>query len=181
MEERNEQQALLESVRAALEGCDEQEREAFGHELAALAEGFAGAAEWEAEQLARSEARAQMEQRLAEYQQQVGALRLQAQELEQMKRAAAAAFFVQAGAVDGEYLAERLGEQIRFQDGEIGEPAALIKAAREQYPALFKKELVGVRPAEVKEIHEPVRELSFLERARLYEQRPMDYRRAFGR
>ena len=65
MEERNEQQALLESVRAALEGCDEQEREALGHELAALAEGFAGAAEWEAEQLARSEARAQMEQRLA--------------------------------------------------------------------------------------------------------------------
>lgn len=182
MEERNEQQELLERVRMALDSCgDEQEKEVFGHELAAMAEGFADAAAWEAEQRTRREAGAQMEQRLTAYEQQIDMLRVQAQELEQMKKAVSAAFFAQAGAVDGEYLAARMGEQLRFKNGILEEPAALIKAAREQYPALFKKELTGVRPAAVKEIHEPVRELSFLERARLFEERPGDYRRAFGK
>ena len=182
MEEMNERQELLEKVRTALDGCaDEQEKEAFGHELAAMAEGFADAAAWEAEQLAQSETRGRMEQRLTAYEQQIDMLSVQAQELEQMKKVVAAAFFAQAGAVDGEYLAVRMGEQIWFKDGELQEPAALIKAAREQYPALFRKELTGVRPAEVREINEPVRELSFLERARLFEERPGDYHRAFGR
>ncbi len=173
--------AALGSLRAELDKMEDEQKAAFLAELAALAEGYEDADSYRAARAADADARAGLEQTIAQYAQDNQLLRVQAEELALMKKAAAAQLFVQAGAVDGEYLAERLRENIRFSGGQLQEPEALAKLAREQYPGLFRRELTGVRPAEVKEVREPARELSFLERARLFEERPGDYRMAFGR
>lgn len=179
----SEWEELLEQVREALRQLDkegdEEAKDAFGQELAAMAEGFADAESWEAARQAEEEKYAELEQKIAAYEQDIQRLEALAQELEQMKKQVVAQLFIQAGAIDGEYLAEQIGQQVRFENGQIWQPEQLVQAAREQFPGLFKKKLDGVRPAEVKEVREPVGEMSFLERVRMFQERPGEYRRVF--
>lgn len=176
---------LLENVRAALEGLagdeNRETRRIFCRELAAMAEGFSDADSWETARKAEMERRTELEQKIAEYGQDIRRLEMLEQELIQMKEAAAAQLFAQAGAIDGAYLAGQMQQQICFADGRLQQPEQLVQKARERFPGLFRKKLEGVRPAEVKEMREPAGEMSFLERARMFQERPGEYRRTFSR
>jgi hypothetical protein len=176
----DQMEEILEQVKEMLDGLEGEEREAFCRQLAALAEGFADEESWaEAQQADRSE-KEELAARSEEMEQEIARLQAEEEELQLMKKAAAAEIFVRAGALDGEYLVEKMSERIIFSGGKPVQPEEMVLEARKEYPALFLRQLSGVRPAEVREVREPVRELSFHERARMFAEQPGEYRRMRG-
>lgn len=76
-----------------------------------------------------------------------------------------------AGAADAVYLLEKIGDDVSGKE--------LVKKAKETFPALFYREVQGVRPmAAEKEAEAP---LSFSGRLKLFSEDPQQYRSAYGK
>ena len=97
-------------------------------------------------------------------------------EAERLVKWAAAQYLKSRGATAGEYLAEQLCGAFPPAAGEA-QMEALLKAARERYPALFKRALTGVRPMEggAGEMDE----MPLKERMRMANEDPEGYMRMF--
>ena len=167
---------LGEAIDRAAVSDDPEVKLAVCRELAALAEGFGSAEEFEAmKESVRQELVALREEKAANTLE-IERLRAVEAELTMLKKKNLQEFFERQGAIDGEYLAEKMAGS----EDLVGEE--LIRAAKERYPALFRRKVVGVRPMEIPPAAPVGKErLSFAERMRMFADDPEGYRAAFGK
>lgn len=100
-----------------------------------------------------------------------------AEEGQKMAKWYTARYLESAGASDGEYLVEMLCRDFPLcGDKKLLE--AMLRAAKERYPALFRRQLQGVRPMEGM-MEEEGREMTLTERMRMYQEEPERYQAIF--
>lgn len=97
-------------------------------------------------------------------------------EAERLAKWAAAQYLSSKGATAGEYLVEQLCREFPLVAGQA-EMEAMLKAARERYPSLFKRALCGVRPLEGGAGE--MGEMPLAERMRMANEDPEGYKRMF--
>ena len=88
--------------------------------------------------------------------------------LKEERRAAKVSALLKEGALDAEYILEKLGKDAEKKD--------FLEKAKERFPALFRREVKGVRLLTGGKNEQP---LGFSQRQALFQARPEEYRRVY--
>lgn len=88
--------------------------------------------------------------------------------LKEERRAVKVSALLKEGALDAEYILEKLGKDAEKKD--------FLEKAKERFPALFRREVKGVRLLTGGKNDQP---LGFSQRQALFQARPEEYRRVY--